>query len=89
MQDKTTRKFIYGDFQVIPLPYCFDNLCYLIMDVKTKEFVLVDPGDFDFINSTIKLFGLGIPSAILTTHKHWDHAGHNDRWKQEYPNVPI
>ena len=54
MPEKVTKKYVYGGFEVIPLPYCFDNLGYIVMDVETKEFILVDPGDYDFISTTLK-----------------------------------
>jgi len=54
MPEKVTKKYVYGGFEVIPLPYCFDNLSYIVMDVETKEFILVDPGDYDFISTTLK-----------------------------------
>ena len=29
------------------------------------------------------------PRAVITTHKHYDHAGGNVQMKQMYPNIHI
>ncbi len=73
------------------MPYLEDNFSYIILETKTKRFVLVDPGDFDAVHDVLDL--LNIPrtgiQGILTTHKHWDHSGHNYRFAQSYPGVRI
>jgi len=49
--------------------------CYLVADEKTKEAVIIDPGDEpEKIFSAIKENGLK-PRFILLTHEHFDHTG--------------
>ena len=66
-----------GDIKIIPIPILHDNYSYLIKDVKRNEGILVDPSDpyavFNFVDKeNVNII------AILTTHRHWDHAGGND-----------
>jgi glyoxylase-like metal-dependent hydrolase (beta-lactamase superfamily II) len=89
LPDKTSQEFIFGKFQVIPLPISTDNLSYIIKNLETNEFSLIDPADITFIQSILPLFDLQTPSAILTTHKHWDHAGHNHLWLKSHPSLKI
>lgn len=49
--------------------------CYIVVDEKTKEAVIIDPGDEpEKIFNAIKENGLK-PKFILLTHKHPDHIG--------------
>lgn len=49
--------------------------CYIVMDDKTKEGIVIDPGDeASLINSEIKKMGAKIKYIILT-HGHLDHTG--------------
>ena len=83
----------FGDdqFRVVIVPYLEDNFAYIVLEVATSKYILVDPGDFDAIHEALEL--LQIPAvgiqAIFTTHKHWDHAGHNYRFALTYPGVRI
>lgn len=67
---------------VVPVPMFSDNYAYLIISLRTKKVAVVDPADpkavlrvmhtlSKFINSPLLL------TDVLTTHKHWDHAGGN------------
>ena len=63
---------------MIPVPFLEDNLAYIVLDTESKKYFLVDPADIDAIDEVKKEHNIdGPPEAILTTHKHWDHAGHN------------
>lgn len=58
--------------------------CYIIADEKTKEAVIIDPGDepekiFAVINRQ-KLK----PKFILLTHSHFDHIGALDEVKKKF-----
>lgn len=67
---------------MIPVPYLEDNFAYIIIEQSSSKFVLVDPGDFFAVHEALtllKIQGIGL-QAIFTTHKHWDHAGHNYRF---------
>ena len=70
--------YIYGAIQVIPVPFLEDNLAYIVVDKSSGRYFLVDPADFEAVEEVKRAYGVeGTPEAILTTHKHWDHAGHN------------
>ena len=48
--------------------------CYLIFDEKTREAIIIDPGDdADYIERVISDLAL-IPIKIIVTHGHFDHA---------------
>lgn len=47
--------------------------CYIVFDIKTKDAVIIDPGDDgNFIAEKILSFHIH-PHAILVTHGHFDH----------------
>ena len=53
-------------------------MAYIVLDRQTRSYFLVDPADFGAIEEAKMAYGItGNPEAVLTTHKHWDHAGHN------------
>ena len=71
-------QFVYGNIHVIPVPFLEDNLAYIVLDTVSKSYFLVDPADFEAIEEAKNAYGItGAPSAVVSTHKHWDHAGHN------------
>jgi hydroxyacylglutathione hydrolase len=56
--------------------------CYLLVDEKTKETVIIDPGgDASDILKTVKDQGLIVRSIVLT-HAHFDHVGANKALKE-------
>lgn len=62
--------------------------CYLIMNEKTKEAVIVDPATCpDYVVSHIKREGYTL-SAILLTHGHFDHAMGVEEWLKAW-TVPV
>ncbi|RJQ51340.1 MAG: MBL fold metallo-hydrolase [Nitrospiraceae bacterium] len=49
--------------------------CYIVGDKKTKQAIVIDPGDEpDRILDEIKEHGLEV-SAVILTHAHFDHVG--------------
>jgi hydroxyacylglutathione hydrolase len=74
---------------VIIGPLNEDNYGYLMIDEATNEGIIVDVSNqpqsvFDAVvreNVTVKM--------VLTTHKHWDHAGGNDVIKTLIPGIEI
>ena len=79
-----------GDIRIIPVPFLEDNLAYIVLNTKSGNYVLVDPADFDAVEEVKVAYGVqGAPEAILTTHKHWDHAGNNQRYAEQYPGLRI
>ncbi|MFH1699259.1 MAG: MBL fold metallo-hydrolase [Candidatus Zixiibacteriota bacterium] len=53
----------------------FQTNCYLVYDEKSKEGVIIDPGDeADRIIDETDKFGVK-PTAVILTHGHGDHVG--------------
>ncbi|KAL9239889.1 hypothetical protein vseg_014167 [Gypsophila vaccaria] len=65
-----------------------DNYSYLIVDEKTDEGALVDPVEPEKILEFAKHQGVDV-KLVLTTHKHWDHAGGNNKVKELLPGIKI
>lgn len=52
----------------------FSSNCYLVFDEKSKETLIVDPGDAaDYIERVVSDLGL-TPILIVATHGHVDHV---------------
>ena len=80
--------------RVLPVPYLDDNLAFVVYrtqpDGSLKLIMLVDPGDFQMVMAALDDWQIkGQPEAILTTHKHHDHAGNNDLFANHWPGVRI
>lgn len=82
--------------RVIPVPVREDNYAYILMSTPTKQgvrpqAVFVDPYDVAKVRKAAHAEGLKDTDIVglLTTHGHYDHAGGNDTFAQEYPKVPI
>ena len=53
----------------------YDANCYIVMDEKTKDAVVLDPGgDGEMLERAIKDMGANV-KGILLTHGHMDHVG--------------
>ncbi|HLD25163.1 MAG TPA: MBL fold metallo-hydrolase [Patescibacteria group bacterium] len=47
--------------------------CYLVVETKSKEGIIIDPGDdAEYIIDTLTKRGIN-PTAIIATHGHFDH----------------
>eukprot|EP00796_Vickermania_ingenoplastis_P007370 gene7370-5186_t len=74
-----------GGVLIVPIPIFSDNYSYGIISLATEKMALVDPADGDTCLIYLKRFRsyTGLPhlqlTEVLTTHKHWDHAGGNKR----------
>lgn len=65
------------------LPVCAMN-CYLAINEKTNESIIIDPGSApERIKSAVAQSGTK-PVAILLTHGHFDHAGAAAEIAKEY-----
>ena len=65
------------------LPVAAEN-CYLAINEKTKESIIIDPGPaFERIKSAVSQTD-STPVAILLTHGHFDHAGEAATAAKEY-----
>ena len=76
---------------VIVIPMFSDNFCYYIYASDIKDGVYVDLAEASRIPDFQKEFGIeGQPvKHIMTTHKHWDHAGGNKEMQAAFPDVVI
>jgi hydroxyacylglutathione hydrolase len=74
--------------KVKTLPFLNSNFAYAFFRPGTKHFSLVDPAEYESIATQIaedsELSGMTLTS-ILSTHKHWDHAGENNIWLERHP----
>ena len=61
---------------VLPVPFLADNYAYVLVDHATRECAAVDPADPYGVKDLCDRLELNL-TAILTTHKHHDHAGGN------------
>ncbi len=62
--------------------------CYLAMNEKTGELLIIDPGECpEIIEENITKLGAK-PVAILLTHGHYDHIGAAKALKEKY-DIPI
>lgn len=60
--------------KVFSIPILKDNYVFIPTNLKTKECVIIDPGQSEPVKNFI-LKGQLCPRAIFLTHHHWDHIG--------------
>ena len=66
----------------------YDANCYIVMDEKTRDAVVLDPGgDGEMLERAIKDMGANVKS-ILLTHGHMDHVG-GVEYLSDKLNVPL
>jgi len=78
---------------VVPVSILDDNYCYLLIDKSTSFVVAIDPSDpfvvLDAVNS-LKAQNSSIRlTHVLTTHRHFDHAGGNRILKEKIPQLEV
>ena len=61
---------------ILPVPFLTDNYAYVLVDHATRECAAIDPADPYGVKDLCDRLELTLV-AILTTHKHHDHAGGN------------
>lgn len=72
-------------FEVGPIAGC----CYIVMDERTKNAMVVDPGgDGEFLVGEIKALGAK-PVLLVNTHGHGDHMAANADIKAAFPKIQI
>lgn len=77
------------NMRVISLPLNDDNYGYLVVDDRSKKSLIVDVSSQpDKIRAAAQQHHV-TPEMVLTTHKHWDHAGGNNRIKELFPGQPT
>ncbi|OQR89145.1 hypothetical protein THRCLA_09900 [Thraustotheca clavata] len=85
-----------GKAAVVIVPFLEDNYAYIIIDKATGDCALVDPADpfttVDVWREVALRWNEKLHlrlKYILTTHKHFDHAGGNKKIKEVFPDVTI
>lgn len=76
------------EYQIVPISSLSDNYSYLIIEKKTNKAAVVDPADVISVQETLDQYKPDL-THILTTHKHWDHAGGNTEFKEKYPDLIV
>lgn len=75
--------------RVVIIPLNDDNYGYLLIDESSNECAIIDvSGQPEEILKCVEKEGVRV-LKVLTTHKHWDHAGGNNKIKTSIPNVEI
>lgn len=73
---------------VTPIAAFTDNYIWLLSDANEKFCAIIDPGDakpvLDFLQQTQMQL-----TAILITHRHWDHVNGIAELLQYYPHIPV
>jgi len=65
-----------------------DNYIWLLTESDSAYCAVVDPGDEEPVIERIEQLGLQL-SAILITHKHYDHTGGVKALKKRWPEVLV
>ncbi|KAJ7559625.1 hypothetical protein O6H91_04G094000 [Diphasiastrum complanatum] len=73
---------------VVPVHCLEDNYAYLIVDEVTKDAAVVDPVWPEKVLEEAKRRG-AVVSKVLTTHRHWDHAGGNNGIRKLVPDIKV
>ena len=74
--------------QVECIPAFEDNYIWLLGEPGSSSCAVVDPGDEEPVIALLEQRGYRL-SAILLTHKHYDHVGGVDGLKARYPGVVV
>lgn len=75
-------------FSVHIIPVLQNNFCYVVQCTATKACGIVDVSEVDPIVSHLRTIN-DTTSAILTTHKHWDHSDGNMKMAETFPGMKV
>ena len=73
---------------VVAVPSLEDNYAYLLIDNATRKAAAFDPVEPEKMLAAAEAEGVTV-ETVLTTHKHWDHAGGNDEIKELVPGIRV
>jgi hydroxyacylglutathione hydrolase len=78
-------------FSVTSVPCLSDNYAYIIRDAPSGNVAVVDPVEPEKVLEKAKTMGIEDAQIkmILTTHKHWDHAGGNEAFVKLLPHLEV
>jgi hydroxyacylglutathione hydrolase len=93
INNKSNKRFYSNSYKfnmkVIAVPLNDDNYGYILIDNVTNEAAIVDVSSQpDIMLSRVQEEGVKL-TKIITTHKHWDHAGGNDSIAEKFPSIEI
>ncbi|KAL2339501.1 hypothetical protein Fmac_007441 [Flemingia macrophylla] len=74
--------------KIYHVPCLQDTYSYLIVDESTKEGAVVDPVEPEKVLEAADSHGVNL-KLVLTTHRHGDHAGGNEKIKQLVPGIRV
>lgn len=76
--------------RVVPIPILSDNYSYLLLHPASRTAALVDPADpYPIVKVLQDQYSDYKLTTILTTHKHWDHAGGNLELLKQFPDLTV
>lgn len=81
----------YESMRVYIIPYLSDNYSYILEDKDSGLFCIIDGASHEAVLATVDHYGLDRSKMmfILTTHKHWDHAGGNDELAKAFEQPKV
>mmetsp|Transcript_23025 Transcript_23025/g.58388 ORF Transcript_23025/g.58388 Transcript_23025/m.58388 type:complete len:258 (-) Transcript_23025:172-945(-) len=74
--------------EVVLVPVLEDNYAYLLVDQASRTAFAVDPAEPKKVMAAAEERGV-VVKGILTTHKHWDHAGGNDEYANAVKGMAV
>ena len=77
------------NMRVVTVPLNEDNYGYLLIDQRSNNAAIVDVSSQpQKMLEVVAREGVNLVK-VLTTHKHWDHAGGNNEIKKIHPDIEI
>jgi len=86
---KVDAPVVDGEVSVELLPLFGDNYSYLLLHEGSKTMAIVDPADPAPVLKALEMHPEYKLHTILTTHKHWDHAGGNLELLKHFPSLQV
>lgn len=75
--------------RIVTVPLNSDNFGYIVIHEETSHAMIIDVSSQpDQMADVAKKHKVDV-KMVLSTHKHWDHSGGNDRLKELIPNIEV